>query len=86
MADSSARATLEVIETVSGKDEMRVCIDKSRQYNSPSEMDDLRIARLLLDLIARADDVDLAVANQHSTVANDREIGHFVADTRTLRT
>ena len=65
---------------------MRMCIDKSRQYNSPSCIDNLRVARVFPDLLTRADDVDLAVANQHSAVANDREVGHFVADTRTLRT
>ena len=66
------RSPLEIIETIAGKDQMRVCIDESRQNNPPSGIDDLRIVCLFLDLVAQADDIDLAIADQHSAVANDR--------------
>ena len=83
----AARAPLEIVEPISRENEMRVRIDKSRQQNdAPFCIDDLRIARLLLDLVARTDDVDLAVANQHSAIANDRELRHFGADARPFRT
>ena len=64
---------------------MRVRIDKSGQHNTPASINNLRAARVPLDSIARSDDVDLPVGNQHSTIANDREIRHIAAYARLLR-
>jgi hypothetical protein len=64
---------------------MRVRIHKSRQHNTPSGVDNLRVARVLLDLIARRDRSDLAVTNQHSAIGNDCQLAHFRANARSLR-
>ena len=82
----TSEAAFEIIETISGKDEMRMRIDKSRQHNSTFRIDDLRVARLLLDFIAGSDDVDLAVANKYSAVGNDRQLRHLDANARLLWT
>ena len=79
------RSPLEIVETITGKDQMRVCIDKSGQNNAPNGIDNLRVACLFLDLVAEANDIDLAIADQHSAVANDRQVGHLRADTRSAR-
>src|ERR1043166_5547298 len=65
---------------------MRVRIDESRHRDAPPKIDKFRIFRFLLDFIARTDDVDLAVADQNSAVANDSELRQFLADARTFRT
>src|SRR6266480_4905243 len=64
---------------------MGVRINEARQHNSPPKIDNLRALRFLFDFVARTDDVDLAVANQHSAVASDSELGQFLADARTFR-
>ena len=59
----TARAPLKIVEAISGKNQMRVRIDKSRQHNATAGIDDLRTARFSLDLIARANAVDLGIMN-----------------------
>ena len=82
----AARAPLKVVQPISRENEMGVGIDKSRQHNSPARIDNLRTARILLDLIARTKDVDLAIANQHPAIMNDGEFGHLAANAWPLRT
>src|SRR6266567_3651211 len=64
---------------------MGVRIDKPGKHKPPAEIDNLRITRCLFDFVARTDDVDLAVANKQSAVANDSKRGQFIANARTLR-
>src|ERR1700730_2609337 len=70
----TVRASFEIVETISGKNEMRVRIDEGGQYNFAFGIDDFRFPCLLLDLLTRTDDIDLAVANQHPAVANDSQV------------
>ena len=63
---------------------MRVRIDESGKQNALAKIDNFRIARFFFDLIAQTDDVDLAIANQDSAVANDSELGQFFTDSRML--
>ena len=64
---------------------MGVRINKSGKHKSPTKIDNVRVARFLLDLITRSDDVDLSIANEQSAVANDSKLGQFLADARTFR-
>jgi hypothetical protein len=59
----AACTPLKIFEAISGKNRMRVRIDKSRQDNTPAGVNDLRATRFLLNLIARADPLDLAASN-----------------------
>ena len=65
----ASRTTLEIVQPISRKDQMRVRIDKSREDDSPTRIDNVRIARLLLDLIAGSNEIDPAVANKHSSIS-----------------
>src|SRR5436309_14680782 len=64
---------------------MGVRIAKSGKHKPTAEIDNLRVTRCLFDFVARTDDVDLAVANKQSAVANDSKPGQFIANARTLR-
>ena len=80
----AARTPLKIVEAISGKNQMRVRIDKSRQHNASASINDLRAARFLFDLIARTDCLDLAVADEHSAIVNDPERRQLCPDTRAL--
>jgi hypothetical protein len=80
------RAPFKIVEPISGKNQMRMRIDKARQYNTPASVNDLSSARFLFDLIARTDTVDFAVANQHSAIADNCQLGHFGPDAWLCRT
>ena len=54
---------------------MRMRVNKSRQRNASAKFDNFRALRFLFDLVAPAHDIDLAIANQDSAVANDSELG-----------
>jgi hypothetical protein len=79
-----ACAPLKIVQSIAGKNQMRVRINKPWENDPTRKIDNLGIARVLLDFIAARDDVDLAVANQHSAVANDRKFGHLRADARSF--
>src|SRR5256885_2199352 len=64
---------------------MRVRINESGKDDTPAKIDNLRATGFLFDFVTLSDDVDLAVANQHSAIANDSELGQFLADARTFR-
>jgi hypothetical protein len=63
---------------------MRVRIDESRHYNAPTRIYNFRVADILFDLSARTDFLDLAVADEHSAIANNREFPHLRTNTRAL--
>ena len=81
----ATRAPLEIVQSISRENQMGVRINKSRKHKPPAKIDNLRVARCFFDLVVWADDVDLSVANEHPTVANDLEFGQFFADSRTFR-
>src|SRR5436309_15940050 len=56
---------------------MGMRIDKARRDNAPARVNDLYVASVLLDLIARPNLLDFAIAHNHSAVANDRELRHL---------
>src|SRR5438309_9022165 len=64
--------------------QMRVRIDESRHYNAPTRIDNFFVANILFDLSARTDFLDLAVADKHSSIANDPECRHLSLDARAL--
>ena len=74
----AACAALEIVQSSSGKYQMRVRINKSRQNNATTNIDNLCFASALFDFVAWADDLDPAIADQHSAIPNNREIGHFL--------
>jgi hypothetical protein len=61
-------------------------IDKSGKNKTPAGIDNFHIACVLCDLFARPDDVDLAVADQHSSIADNRRLRHLRANARSLWT
>jgi hypothetical protein len=65
---------------------MRVRIDESRHYNAPTRIDNFFVANILFDLSARTDFIDLAVVDEHSAIANNREFRHLRTNARTLWT
>ena len=64
---------------------MGVRIDESRQHNASAQIHNFRVRGFLLDLVAWTDDVDLAVANKQSAIANNSEFGQFLANAGALR-
>ena len=65
---------------------MRMRIDKAGQNDPADGINNFAIYRFFFDLRARSNDADLTVADEHPAVANDREIGHFVANAWPVRT
>jgi len=65
---------------------MGVRINKSRQHDASAQIHNFRVRGFLLDLVAWTDDVDLAVANKQPAIADDPELGQFLADAWTFRT
>jgi hypothetical protein len=59
-------------------------IDESRHYNSPPHINNFCVANILFDLIAWTNSFDLAVADEHSAVANNREFRHLRTNARAL--
>ena len=43
-------APFEIVEAISGKNQVSVCIDKSRKNNAPTSIDNFGVARSLFDL------------------------------------
>ena len=65
---------------------MRMRIDKSRKDNPSTSINNLGVTRVLLDLIAGTNDIEPAIANKHSAIANDPEWRHLRANARSFRT
>src|SRR5439155_24679470 len=65
---------------------MRVRIDKSRKDTPSTSINNLGFARVLLDLIASTNDIDPAIADKHSAIANDPELRHLSANAGSFRT
>src|SRR5205809_5659524 len=82
----AACAALEIVQSSSSKYQMRVRIDKSRKDNPSTSINNLRVTRVLLDLITGSDDIDPAIMNEHSAVGNDSEFRHLSANARSFRT
>src|SRR5206468_11526922 len=70
----AARTAREIVQPIPGKNQMCMRINKSRKNDFPASIDNFRVACLLLDLTTGADELDSAVANQQSTIANDPEL------------
>ena len=70
----AARTALEVVQPIPRKNQVRVRIDKSGKDDFSISIDDFRAICFLLDVSARGNDVDLAVADQHSAIVNDPEL------------
>src|SRR5205823_6857450 len=81
----TARAALEIVQPIPGKNQMRVRINKTAENDFPASIDNFRIACFLFYLSAGTDDVDLAVANQHSTIGNHCQFGQFTSRAWPLR-
>jgi hypothetical protein len=75
------RAALEIVQTISGKNQVCVPINKSRQNNLPASIDNVRTARLVLDFAAMPDGFDYAVTYQHSAIPNDCQVRQFAPHT-----
>ena len=52
---------------------MRMRIYESRHHNATAGIHNFCVANILFDFVARTDALDLAVADEHSAIANDRE-------------
>src|SRR5207253_11462247 len=74
------------VNSISSENQMGMPIDKSWQNSAPAKIDNLRVTGLLFDFVTRPDDIDLAIANEHSGAANHSEVGQFIADARAFRT
>src|SRR4030095_6442206 len=70
----AARTALEIVQAIPGKNQMCVRIDKSRKNDFAVSIDNFRVACLLLYLTTGANDLDSAVANQQSAIANNPEL------------
>src|SRR5262249_55302146 len=63
---------------------MRMRIDEPRHYNALTGVDNVCVAKILFDLITSADALDLAVADEHSAIANNPKLRHLRTNTRAL--
>ncbi|OLE56561.1 MAG: hypothetical protein AUG74_18955 [Bacteroidetes bacterium 13_1_20CM_4_60_6] len=63
---------------------MRMRIDEPGHYTAPARIHNFCIANILFHLIARADALDLPVADKHSAVANYCEFRHLRTNARAL--
>ena len=71
-------AHFKFIGTIAGEDQVGMRIHEAGSHYSSSGVDDLRVAvEKRFDVAARADCFDSAVAEQHGSVMNDRELAHF---------
>src|SRR6476620_8006499 len=74
----------EVLEPIACENQMRMRIDEPRHYNASIGIDNFCVANILFDLIAGADSLDLAVADEHSTIRNDPEFRQLWPNARAL--
>src|SRR5262249_7604139 len=74
----------EIVEPISCENQMRMRIDKSRHHYTAARINNFCVANILFDLIVRTDFLDLPVADEHSSVANDPELRQFCPDAGAL--
>ena len=76
---------LEILEPISGKNQVRMRIDESRHYNAPTGIHDFRVGNIPFELIARTDFLNLPVTDEHSAIANNPELRQLCPNTLALR-
>jgi hypothetical protein len=81
----ATRAAFEIIETISGKNRVRVRVNKPGQYDSPASVNDFTLTHAFLNLGARPDGHDHSIVNQHSPIVYDRQLRHFRPNPRSFR-
>ena len=63
---------------------MRMRIYEPGHYTAPARIHNHCVAKIPFDLIARADALDLPVADKHSAIANYCEFRHLRTNARAL--
>src|SRR4051794_4313250 len=77
----AAGALLKFIDAVSGKDRMRMRIDKARQNNAAARINNLRVSvRASFDLFRSRDTRNDSVAHEHPAIGDNPELTQLAAD------
>jgi len=83
---SHLQIVLQIHSPRTGKDGMRVRIDKARQHYSPTGINDLALViDPLFDFRACANRSDVTITDQHRAVFDYRKLTQLRADSRTSR-
>src|SRR5581483_998056 len=77
---------LEIVQSISAENQVRMPIDKSRQHNFSAGIDDFSVTGFAFDFCTRPDQLDFAVADENSAIANDSKFRKFRTHARSLWT